>query len=844
MPAATLSAIRSPGVLPPPVTLPDIQLRDYTLANLPRLSRLRAALLSTSPEICIERARWVTRFLCNLADPAEPLGLSYARAVGYCLNRKAPLFPDDNLLAGTTTSKLVGAPVYPELTGMSIWPELDTISTRQANPLALARDDAQELDLTIFPFWMERNLLEVARARMPDHTPVNLFQRLVFFLAGKAGAVSHTIPGYDRVLERGVLSLIDEAAEHESQTSDPQSLVFYQGVQVALQGVLDYATHLRAAAESAARHTSDPTRRAELTDLAQVCARVPAYPARSFREAINALWLLQIAVHTENINMAISPGRLDQVLYPWYRADVDAGRLEPQAAIELIGCLWLKLNDNTNVVPEAAQELFGGAGTVPAVTLGGVGPDGRDAVNDLTYLMLRVTELLRTRDPSVNARFHADHNERRYRDRLAEVISTTKCVPAIHNDDAVVRTLTHQGVLEPDARDWAVIGCVELGAPGRSYDSSSSIILNLVSALELALHQGKRPFTGDEQLGLVTPDPATLTCFEDFWAVFETQLRWLIGQAISLNEALGRVHQERMPSALLSALYDGPMESGRDLIWGGARYNSSGVTHVGFADTVDSLAAVQAAVFDEHRCTFAQLLQAIRTDFTDAVQLHTWLVHRAPKYGGANGTDSPAAALADRLLGLLYDIENAAVNYRGGHYRPAYWSMTNHVGQGRLTGALPNGRREQRSFASGITPVSQEARDLGDCLDAVARLDARHIPGGEALNIKFPSLESSPDVQRLGALVEGYFRQGGMHLQCNVMSYAMLLEAKAHPERHPDLLVRVSGYSAFFNDLNDAMKDEIITRTAYELRTGVAADFPSCQKRMLPSEASRGDVTC
>ncbi len=820
------------------VTLDDLRLSEHTLDSFPRLARLRADLLDTGPEVCIERARHVTHYLKHIADSDDPIELVYGRAVGYFLERKVPLFPDDNLLAGTTTSKRTGAPVYPELTGMAIWPELDVIGKRATNPMGLSRREVDELNFEIYPYWMERSILEVTRAELTDQSAMDLFQRIVFFIASKAGTVSHTIPHYSEALEQGLLAIIANAAEQEEEAvaaGDDERAGFYGGMQAALQGAIDYVAHLASEAQRLAGKTRDPERRRELLDMAAVCQHVPAHPARTFREAVNSLWLLQVAIHAENINMAMSPGRLDQVLYPWYRADIDAGRITTQDAVELVGCLWLKLNDNTNLVPETGEQLFGGAGTVPAVTLGGITPAGDDAVNDLTYLMLRVTELLRIRDPSVNARFHYEVNVRTYRDRVAEVIAATQAVPAFYNDVTAIHSLENQGVAREDARDWAVIGCVELGVPGRSYDASSSIILNLVSALELALYNGTRPVTGTEQIGPATGDPREFASFAEFWEAYTTQLRWLIEQAIGLNEAFGRVHQQHLPSPLLSALFVDPIAAGKDLIQGGARYNASGATHVGFADTVDSLAAIESAVFTDQRCTFAELLEALHTDFAGYDGLHAWLVNRAPKFGTA---DPAAAKVADALVGFLFDTYQSYVNYRGGRYRPAYWTMTNHAGQGRLIGALPNGRRSGRPLASGITPSSQAAQDLAECLHAVGALDADQIPGGEALNLKFPPLDGEADAARLGAVVEGYFRDGGLHVQFNLMSYEMLLDAMEHPDEYRDLLVRVSGYSAYFVDLNDAMKEEIVTRTAYDLRTNRAVPFPEDRRSMLAFEES------
>ncbi len=293
-----------------------------------------------------------------------------------------------------------------------------------------------------------------------------------------------------------------------------RQLDFYRATQIALAGIIAYAAALSREAAHLARQEKDPGPQEKPGDHGGGLRPGAGRPARTFREAINGLWILQIAIHAENINMAISPGRLDQILFPWYRRDMANGTLTVKEAMELVGCLWLKLNDNTNVVPETGEELFGGAGTVPAVTVGGIDPDGADAVNDLTYIMLRVTELLKTRDPSLNARYHPEKNSEQYRDRVAEVIASTKSVPAFYNDIAAIKTLENQGIATKDARDYAIIGCVELSASGRSYDASSSIMLNLVSALELALYNGTRPITGDEQIGPATGEAASFRSFE------------------------------------------------------------------------------------------------------------------------------------------------------------------------------------------------------------------------------------------------------------------------------------------------------------------------------------------
>lgn len=816
----------------------NIRFEEYSLKNLDFICRLRAEQIKQRPEVCIERARHITHFLRDMSSDNEPREIRYARAVNYFLSKKEPIFFDDNLLAGTTTSKFFGAPVYPELTGLTIWPELDTISTREKNPMHLTKEEAIELNLNIFPYWMDRNILEHTRKRYNNPKCMGLFERFVFFIASKAGTISHTIPNYQIGLEKGVEYIIQEAASKEAEIKgggnlseeNRMKLHFYQAVQIVLKGIIIYAENLSKKAAELADQTDSPFRKENLRAMSEICRQVPAKPARSFREAVNSLWLMQIAIHAENINMAISPGRLDQILYKYYLDDLNKGRLTDKEAIEILSCLWLKLNDNTNLVPETAEELFGGAGTVPAVTIGGIDENDKDAVNKLTYLMLRVTELLQLRDPSMNARYNYEKNSVEYRDRVVEVIANTKAVPALHNDVVNIKNLQNQGVKTEHARDYAIIGCVELGIPGKSYDASSSIMFNLISALELTLYNGKRPITGDEQIAPATGDPIMFKSFEEFWEAFKNQLRWLISQAIQLNEYFGHAHQDMLPTPLLSAFFEGPMEKGKDLIFGGALYNASGATHIGFADTVDSLNAIEKAVFIDKRFTFKELLKALRTNFEGHESLHAYLINKTPKYG----TDDPIARKnSQNLIRFLYELYQGHTNYRAGKYKPGYWTMTNHAGQGKLSGALPNGRKAYKVFASGITPVSQAAGSLTACLRNVAGLNSLFIPSGAAFNLKCPAIEGKDDIKKLAQAVETYFKIGGFHIQFNIMSYQMLIEAKKDATKYPELLVRVSGYSAYFKDLNEAMKDEIITRTEYNIRNDTASSFPEEYKAML-----------
>ncbi|MGE5328682.1 MAG: pyruvate formate lyase family protein [Deltaproteobacteria bacterium] len=812
------------------VTLNDIKLQGYTLDNMRLLKELRERQFKLQSAICIERAKYITEYLKYKDKPEDPPIIKRAKAVNYFLCNKEAVFHDDNLIAGTTTSNPLGAPLYPEYFALSIWPELDTISTRIKNPQTLSEEEAEILNFEIFPFWLEKSALEVVRKRYGSTKSLKLFEQFIYFVAGKAGCISHTVPEYRIVLDKGLNFLIEEANAKELSISkksyiseeDCNKRHFYRAMRIAMEGIISYANNLSRRALELAQKERDAEKKRRLAKMAEICKKVPANPASSFHEAVNSLWISQIAIHAENINMAVSPGRLDQILYKYYKKDVEQGKMTVKEAIEIVGCLWFKLADNVNMVPETAEELWGGAGTAPAVTIGGIDSNGNDAVNDLTYIILRVTELLKIRDPSMNARFHYEKNTMEYRNRVCEVIANTKAVPAFHNDVVDIKTLENQGISIEDASDYAIIGCVELGSSGRSYDASSSIIMNLVAPLELALYNGRRPITGDEQISPQSGAPQSFKSFNEFWEAFKFQSKWLIEGAIELNECFGRVHQEMLQTPLLSAYFRGPMERGRDLIFGGAIYNSSGATHIGFADTVDSLNAIEKAVFIDKKCSFDELISALNNDFKGYKGLQKYLINRTPKYGTENPT---AVKNSQNLITFLYNLYHSKTNYRGGKYRPAYWTMTSHSGQGKLTGALPNGRNAGEPFASGITPVSGATGELTACLRTVGGLDSKCIPGGEALNLKFTAIENEQDIEKFAEFVETYFRLGGMQVQFNIMSYDMLIDAKNHPEKYPELMVRVSGYSAYFKDLNEKMQDELIKRTEYNLRTGMAVPF-------------------
>jgi formate C-acetyltransferase len=753
-------------------------------------------------------------------------------------------FQDTSLFAGSTTSKLKGVPLYPEFLALALWPELWTISKRASNPFFVSGAEVKELNHKIFPHWMESNITELAikkcfeenlkkHGREKYAPEMKLLERLVFFITTKPNCISHTIPDFSRAIKTGLRKIINEAKDKKDKTADDSKREFYAAISEALEGIITYSQRLAARAREMAGKQKDPTLKQELLDIAEVNSRVPEFPARTFREGLTTIWICWIAIHLENPNVGLSLGRLDQVLYNLYQDDIKNNRLTIEKAIELLCSLWLKIGDHVPAVPDAGEQLFGGTGSNQAITIGGVDKEGKDAVNDLTYVMLKATELMRLRDPNLNARYYPGVNSKSYLRRLCEANVNTGATPAIHNDRAVIKALTSKGETIEHARDYGVAGCVEPGSNGRFYGHTGAILLNLTSALELTLFNGRHRHTGK---GLIiseeTGGPETFHSFEDFKKAFEKQARWLVQQSVTLNNIMGRTHQDFYPTPILSALFEGPMEKGKDLIQGGAKINSSGAAIIGLADVADSLSAVQKLVFDEKTISMSELLNALDKNFEGYEALQTRLMNpeKTPKYGN---DDPDADANVTWIIQLLDKAFGEKENYRGGHYRVGYWTMTNHAGFGRLMKATPNGRKARENFTSGITPVSGVTPDLTKALNSVACQPANGLSSGVALNLKYTPENGDKEgmLDKFAASVEGCFddadgrRDGGMEIQFNITTHDTFVDAVKQPGKYPELLVRVSGYTAYFKDLNPQMQKEIIDRTEYLLSSGSAVPY-------------------
>lgn len=812
--------------------LDDPYLPGYGLDDFPRLRLMLDRHFNEKPQICAERPRLLTEWFRREGFETDSSGsprvpeLRQALAFKYLMANREPLISPDDLLAGTSTSKLpTGVIIYPDAQGTMIWGELNSVENRALNPYRISPEDAATLH-DVFSFWANRNFREWVRKAYQNPLCQQIEERWVCYFVWKSVGISHTVPDFPRVLQKGIDGIIADIDTKIDPGNGNSKEECYapEAMKICLEGVKTYARNLSERAEKMARGEKNPVRRKELGHLAAICRNVPAAPARTLDEAVNCIWIMWIALHMENTNTGLSPGRLDQWLQPYFETDLEKLQTPEERqeyirhAVELTGCLFMRCTDHLPLVPDIGNYLFGGSSSDQAITLGGVTPDGKDAVNDMSYIFLKVTELLSIRDPNVNARFHPGINSDTYLKRLCEVNFTTAATPSMHNDAAVFRSLERHGYPPGHAKDWSATGCVEPTISGRHMGHTGSILFNLVSALEMALNNGRHPlmdWAPGPETGRV--EEGAFHSFDSFFDAFAAQLKFLIENAVEFNRMLAEVHAQYRPTPLLSSLIDGAIEKGLDVTRGGALYNTSGTSNIGLADVTDSLAVIKKLVFDEQKISFAELKKALDSDFENNGVLHTRIRNKVPLFGSGS---EETLEIANRVIALVQGIYASHTNYRGGRYTTGFWSMSQHVAYGNLSGALPSGRRAGKSFTPGLTPQPLASDSFLDNLRDVASLDPRCLDNNIAFNVKLvpsPADTREKTVETMASYVKTYFEQGGMQMQFNVVKADTLRDAMVNPENYRNLLVRISGYNAYFVTLNREMQIELIERAEYSL---------------------------
>lgn len=782
-----------------------------------RTRLLNNTLLAVKPEICLERARLVTQ--AYKETEGEPMVIRRAKALAKVLDEMTIFIQPDQLIVGNQASKLRAAPLFPETEAVYLEKELDLFPQREQDRLLISEEAKRELREEILPYWRGRTVYDVAMAAMPPETRelVKLEHQIFSVDIHLTGSIGHIIADYEKVLRLGFNGLKKEVEDKLTtlDLTEPGSAAkyhFYQACLIICDAVCRWAARYADLARRMAKEETDARRRREYEMIATICDWVPANPARNFREAIQSFWFAHLLLYIEQNGLAVSPGRFDQYMYPYYKQSLEKGEITREEAQELLECLWIKFTEIMRAYDYECARYFAGFSISENIVLGGLTPDGRDATNELSYMCLDAEKHTRLSQPNLGIRLHHRTPED-FLLKAVEVISLGRTKPEIFNDEVAITMLTSLGVPLEEARDYSISGCVE-AVPPHCNGMTNAAMSNIAKALELALNDGVCRLSG-RQVGPRTGNPRNFKSFEELFEAFKLQVSHYVKHMVTALNIIEEVHAQIHPLPYFSLLMDDCVATGKDITWGGARYNYTGPQAVGLADVADSLAAVKKLVFEDKVVTMDELIDALDTNFEGREDLRQLLINGAPKYGN---DDDYVDTLAREVAKVYCTEVSKYKNTRGGVYRPGIYSVSANVPLGLHVGALPNGRMATAPLADGISP-SHGCEKFGPTgvVKSAAKLDHQRISNGTILNLKFtPAILSDlRGRMNLAALIRTYFDLGGWHVQFNVVSADTLRKAQKEPEKYRGLIIRVAGYSAFFTELDRAVQDDIIDRTEH-----------------------------
>jgi formate C-acetyltransferase len=783
-----------------------------------RITNLRKASLAAINRISGERARLITEFYKQPETAGLPIPIQRGKALLYMMQNKALHIGDNELIIGERGPAPKAVPTYPEVCVHSLQ-DLEILDSRPKVSYKVDKATRQLYQNEIIPFWTGRSVRDRMFRVLPERWK-EAYNAGVFTEFMEQRAPGHTVAG-EKVFQKGMLDLIldiEDAVSKLDYHNDGEALPKseeLQGMRYACEAMMIFAERHAEALEKLISEETDPQRRDELLDMATICRKVPAHAPETFHEALQHYWFIHLGVITElNPWDSFNPGRLDQHLLPFYRKEIAEGSLTKEKATELLQAFWIKFNNHPAPpkVGVTAQE----SNTYTdfcLINVGGVKADGSDAVNELSYLILDVIEEMRLLQPSSMVQLSKKNPEQLIH-RAARIVKTGFGQPSIFNTDAIVQELIRQGKTPEDARRGGASGCVEAGAFGTEAYILTGYF-NMPKVLELTLNNGIDPLTG-KQLGPKTGNPEDFTDFEQFMATYRTMLRHFIDIKIGGSNIIEKIWASQMPAPFLSAIIDDCIANGRDYNAGGARYNTSYIQGVGLGTMTDCMTSIKYNVFDKQRFTMKQLLEMLQVDFEGFDREFASLLYETPKYGN---DDDTADQHVTKVFEAYFDAIDGRKSPRGATYRVEMLPTTCHVYFGSKIKALPDGRKAGKPVSEGISPVQgADTKGPTAVIKSAAKFDQIKT-GGTLLNQKFsPSFFKDEEaIKKIGQLVRAYFRMDGHHIQFNVVSVDTLRKAQANPEQYSNLIVRVAGYSDYFNDLTPELQEEIICRTEQEV---------------------------
>lgn len=801
--------------------------RDHFGSLTKRMQAFREEVLSEMPFVEAERAVLVTE--AYRANMNQPRVMMRALMLKKVLSEMTIFIEDKTLIVGNQARENRNAPVFPEYTMKFIMDELDQFEKRDGDVFYITEETKRALR-SIAPFWENNNLRAKGEALLPDEVSV-FMETGLFGMEGKLNAGdAHLAVNYERVLKEGLrgYEARTRAMQNALDLTDPDAIdknVFYKAVLIALDAVHMFAMRFVSLAEYMAEQEPDPARRAEYEEMARICAKVPYEPAGSFREAVQSVWFIQLILQIESNGHSLSFGRFDQYMYPYYMADIESGRITEDEALELLTCLWIKTLTINKVRSQAHTLSSAGSPMYQNVTIGGQTTDKQDAVNELSYLVLRSVAQTRLTQPNLTVRYHRNIDPR-FLDECIEVMKLGFGMPALNNDEIIIPSFINWGVSEADAYNYSAIGCVETAVPGKwGYRCTGMSYINFPRMLLCAMNDGV-DLTSGRRFTKGYGHFRDMTSYEELLAAWDGTVREITRYSVIVENAIDKASERDVPDILCSALTDDCIGRGKTIKEGGAVYDFISGLQVGIANMADSLAAIRKLVFEEKRIKPAELWDAILDDFKSPAnrRIQMMLINDAPKYGNDDDSvDQLVVEAYDSYLDEIRKYPNTRYNRGpiGGIRYAGTSSISANVGQGMGTMATPDGRNAHEPLAEGCSPAhNADTHGPTAVFKSVSKLRTEKITGGVLLNQKMTPqmLATEENKQKLEMLIRTFFnRLHGYHVQYNIVSRETLLDAQAHPEKHKDLIVRVAGYSAFFNVLSRKTQDDIIARTEQTL---------------------------
>lgn len=788
-----------------------------------RMKALREEVLDEKPYIDAQRAVLATQVYRE--NQNQPRVMVRALMLQKILENMSIYIEDKTLIVGNQATKNKNAPIFPEYTMEFVLNELDLFEKRDGDVFYITEETKQQLR-DIAPFWENNNLRARGEALLPEEVSV-FMETGVFGMEGKLNAGdAHLAVNYEKILAFGLKGYEERVRQLKAELdlTDPDSIdknIFYKAVLIVIEAVHQFAQRYSKLAQELADREKDSKRKAELLEISRICAKVPYEPATSFYEAVQSVWFIQLILQIESNGHSLSYGRFDQYMYPYYIKDIQEKVITKDEALELLTCLWIKTLTINKVRSQAHTLSSAGSPMYQNVTISGQTSDKKDAVNELSFVVLQSVAQTRLTQPNLTVRYHKNINKAFFDDCI-EVMKLGFGMPALNNDEIIIPSFINWGVKEEDAYNYSAIGCVETAVPGKwGYRCTGMSYINFPRVLLCAMNDGVDLTTGKrftKGYGYFKD----MKSYEKLLSAWDKTVREMTRYSVIVENAIDKASERDVPDILCSALTDDCIGRGKTIKEGGAVYDFISGLQVGIANMADSLAAIKKLVFEEKKITPAQLWNAILDDFQsdENKKIQAMLIDEVPKYGNdIDYVDNLVVEAYDSYLDEIKKYPNTRYHRGpiGGIRYGGTSSISANVGQGMGTMATPDGRNAYEPLAEGCSPAHNADKNGPTAVfKSVAKLPTEKITGGVLLNQKMTPqmLSTEENKQKLEMLIRAFFnRLHGYHVQYNIVSRETLIDAQKHPEKHKDLIVRVAGYSAFFNVLSKKTQDDIIGRT-------------------------------